>query len=326
MPTAIEWTDETWNPVTGCSKISPGCRLCYAKALHDMRHTAFLAGKPMPAQYSAPFEKVQCWPKRLDIPLRWRAPRLCFINSMADLFHEDVPFEFISSVLFVAYNTPHITYQCLTKRDDRMLEFFSSDRVMSYSSSWTHLFSWPLLNFWAGVSVESKKYLYRLDRLRQVPAAVRMVSFEPLLEDLGEVNLQGIGWAIIGGMSGRRGVLDPMHVAWVRYLVEQCDAQGVPVFVKQVGGFPFDWADYIPKFWPKGTRYGAGLVSKSLATRRRPAAGMGDWANKAGTFIKLRDPKGGDPAEWPEDLRRREFPKPYPGHQVIRLQRKAVAA
>jgi protein gp37 len=319
MSTTIEWTDETWNPVTGCTKTSPGCRLCYAKALHDMRHKAHLNGKAMPRQYDEPFERVQCWPNRLEIPLSWKAPRLCFVNSMSDLFHEDVPFDFISQVLFRMTLTPQHTYQALTKRALRMLEYFTGERWKTQGSI-AEMWRWPLPNFWPGVSVEKKKYLGRIDTLRQVPAAVRMVSFEPLLEDLGEVNLQGIGWAIIGGMSGPRSQLDPMHVAWVRYLIQQCDEQGVPVFVKQMGGLPCDWADYIPKFWPKGTRYGAGLVSKCLTTRRRPAAGMGDWANRAGTFILLNDPKGGDPAEWPEDLRRREFPKPYPGHQMVRMQ------
>jgi protein gp37 len=296
MSTTIEWTDETWNPVTGCTKISPGCRVCYAKALHDMRHKAYLAGKKIPEQYAEPFERVQCWPSRLEIPLRWRSPRLCFVNSMADLFHEDVPFDFISQILFRMTLTPHITYQALTKRAGRMLEYFTGEQWKTHG---TIADTWPLPNFWLGVSVESKKYLGRIDTLRQVPAAVRMVSFEPLLEDLGEVNLQGIGWAIVGGCSGRGA--DPMHASWARYLVAQCDEQGVPVFVKQMGSRPFDWADFIPKYWPKTTEH-------------------------EGVFLKLRDSKGGDPAEWPETLRRREFPRPYPGHQVVRMQRKMVAA
>ena len=135
MSTTIEWTDETWNPVTGCDKISPGCTRCYAKALHDMRHKAWLNGKKMPAQYSVPFEQVQCWPDRLEIPLHWRAPRLCFINSMADLFHEDVPFSFIASVLYTVACTRSVTYQALTKRADRMLEFFSGDYWKLYNES-----------------------------------------------------------------------------------------------------------------------------------------------------------------------------------------------
>lgn len=297
--TTIEWTDSTWNPVTGCDKISPGCTRCYAKALHDMRHKAWLNGKKMPAQYSVPFEQVQCWPDRLEIPLHWRAPRLCFVNSMADLFHEDVPFEFIASVLYTVACTRRITYQALTKRADRMLEYFQSFALkslaprMPQASSYggpAEVWRWPLPNFWPGVSVESRRYLYRLDRLREAPAAVRMVSFEPLLEDLGEVNLQGIGWAIAGGESGRGA--RPMHPDWVRSLRDQCVAAGVPFFFKQ-------WGEWTP----------------AISARRGADA----------YFIRAGKKHSGavlDGREW------REFPKPYPGHEVIRLQRqrKAVAA
>jgi protein gp37 len=288
--TTIEWTDETWNPVTGCDKISPGCKHCYAKALHDMRHQAFLNGVKMPEQYSVPFETVKCWEKRLDIPLHWRAPRMCFINSMADLFHEDVPFEFISQALATVCLTPHITYQSLTKRADRMLDFFQwvVTAAIPRRSLRVGIQHGPLLNFWPGVSIESEKYLYRLDLLRQVPAAVRMVSFEPLLEDLGEVNLQGIGWAIVGGESGRGA--RPCHPDWVRSLRDQCVAQGVPFFFKQWG----EWAPAI------------------TAKRGADAYFMRAGKKNAGALLDSR--------EW------REFPKPYPGHEVIRLKRKAVAA
>jgi len=279
MSTTIEWTDETWNPVTGCDKISPGCKFCYAKALHDMRHQAFLNGKKMPEQYHVPFEVVKCHPDRLEVPLHWRAPRLCFINSMADLFHEDVPSAFIRDVLYTVSLTRHITYQALTKRADRLLDFFLRH------ASW----AFPL-NFWPGVSVESKQYLYRLDLLRQVPAAVRMVSFEPLLEDLGEVNLQGIGWAIVGGESGRGA--RPMHPDWVRSLRDQCIAQGVPFFFKQ-------WGEWTPA-----------ITAKRGADAYFIRAGK----KRAGHLL--------DGREW------RQFPKPYPGHEVIRMRkkRKAVTA
>lgn len=288
--TTIEWTDVTWNPVTGCTKISPGCKHCYAEQLHAMRHRAHLNGHAMPQQYAEPFERVQCWPNRLEIPLGWRAPRLCFVNSMSDLFHEDVPFDFISQILFRMTLTPHITYQVLTKRASRMLEYFTGERWKAYGTI-AEMYTWPLPNLWLGVSVECKKYLGRIDILRQVPASVHMVSFEPLLEDLTdrgaqEVNLRGIGWAIVGGESGRRKDVRPFEISWANHLRIQCKEQGVPFFMKQ---------------W-------------------------GSDARSAGQPIAYHDPKGGDPAEWPPHLRLREFPKPYPGHQVVRMARKKVAA
>jgi len=317
LSTTIEWTDETWNPVTGCTKVSPGCRLCYAKQLHDMRHQAHLNGKRMPAQYHEPFERVQCWPNRLAIPLGWRAPRLCFVNSMSDLFHEDVPFDFISQVLLRMALTPQHTYQVLTKRPLRMLEYFQSDfhhRVTEAQRTFASVtdpsshrdlagndgtnlakdsrspclcgsvVKDPLPNLWPGVSVEKKKYLGRLDVLRQVPAAVRKVSFEPLLEDLGEVDLQGIGWAIVGGESGRGA--RPFEINWANNLRIQCKEQQVPFFLKQ---------------W-------------------------GSDARSAGEQIAYRDSKGGDLTEWPAHLRVREFPKPYPGHQVVRKANRQPSA
>lgn len=318
--TTIEWTDETWNPVTGCDRISPGCAHCYAKALHDMRHQAFLNGVKMPPQYSVPFETVQCHPERLEIPRHWRSPRLCFINSMADLFHEEVPFEFVAGVLYTVSSTRHVTYQALTKRADRMLEFFLSDYWKLYGTT----LRWSLPNFWPGVSVESKRYLPRLDALRQVPAPVRMVSFEPLLEDLGTVNLDGIGWAILGFESGRKA--RPGHIAWIRSLIEQCDAAGVPVFVKQTGRYPVDWSDFIDKHWPRRTR----RIGRTGLHPHSSEVGRLMCSVCQGTTLHLLDPKGGNPNEWPEELRRREFPKPYPGHQVVRLasskKRKVAAA
>ena len=313
MPTGIEWTDETWNPVTGCERISPGCAHCYAKTLHDMRHKAYLKGSDVPEQYSEPFEVVKCHADRLDTPLHWRAARMCFVNSMSDLFHHDVPFDFIGLSYATMAIAKHITFQILTKRAERMLEFYrfiaSSGRKSFKNSMTGEAIPWPLPNVWPGVSVENKRHLFRLDLLRQVPAPVRMVSFEPLLEDLTdegtlEVNLQGIGWGIVGGESGD-GARDA-HVAWMRYLIEQCDAQGVPPFVKQVGARPVDWADFRNR-WPLGKPR---LIADGHFL----------------SYVDLRDRKGGDPEEWPEELRRREFPKPYPGHEVVRLKSKEAAA
>jgi protein gp37 len=290
MSTTIEWTDETWNPVTGCDRISPGCAHCYAKSLHDMRHRAHLNGKRMPLQYHEPFEHVHCWPERLEIPLHWRAPRLCFVNSGADIFHEDVDFPFLGMIYAHMAIAHWHTFQFLTKRPERMLEWYSEapkhPNFFRVAAGRSACLPWPLPNVWPGVSVESKKYLYRLDLLRQVPAPVRMVSFEPLLEDLGTVNLDGIGWAIVGGESGVAG--RPFNLAWAESLRDQCKAADVPFFMKQVGSFP---------------------------VRDRPEKIT--W--------QLGDRKGGDPSEWPEGLRVREFPKPYPGHQVVRLARRKAA-
>ena len=314
MSTTIEWTDETLNPITGCDKISPGCKLCYAKKLHDMRYQAFLNGKDMPEQYSVPFEVVRLWPKRLEIPLHWRAGRMCFLNSMADLFHQDVPFEFIQDVLYMVAMTSHVTYQSLTKRADRMVEFFSWLQTRSGekpSRGWLGQClakRIPLPNFWPGVSVESKKYLYRLDRLRDVPAAVRMVSFAPLLEDLGKVNLQGIGWAIAEGESTPSA--RPMHPAWVRSLRDQSVEAGVPFFFKQ---------------WGEWTRWEPGRPANKVKYMRRDGT-LSDYdPGFAEPMMRAGKKHAGavlDGREW------REFPKPYPGHEVIRLhrQRKAVAA
>jgi protein gp37 len=327
MPTAIEWTDETWNPVTGCERISPGCAHCYAKALHDMRHKAYLNGHDVPEQYSEPFEVVKCHEDRLDTPMHWRAPRMCFVNSMSDLFHEDVPEPFIDRVFAAMSQSPAHTFQILTKRADRMLRYLDDqlrperiDEAGITQFGWCHANvegRWPLPNVWPGVSVENKRYLPRLDALRQVPAPVRMVSFEPLLEDLTDagtlgtriVNLQGIGWAIIGGESGD-GARDT-QIAWVRYLIEQCDAQGVPLFVKQVGARPVDWADFYER-WPRN----------SDGSRKPRVIADGHFLS----YVDLRDRKGGDPEEWPQELRRRELPKPYPGHEVIRLKSKRKEA
>jgi protein gp37 len=284
MPTLIEWTDETWNPVTGCDRISPGCKRCYAKSLHDMRHKAHLNGKAMPKQYHEPFEHVHCWPDRLEIPLHWRAPRLCFVNSMSDLFHEDVDPFFIAEVFDVILRCPHITFQALTKRAKQLLLVMNVLAGVSKRPDYPSKM-FPPPNFWPGVSVENKKYLDRIDVLRQVPAALRMVSFEPLLEDLGEVNLEGIGWAIVGGESGPGA--RPMRPDWARSLRDQCIAAGVPFFFKQ-------WGEWLPAGCDGATRV---LNASDCAIR------VGK--KKAGRQL--------DGREW------NEFPKPYPGHQVVRL-------
>lgn len=260
MSTTIQWTDETWNPVTGCRQISPGCANCYAKQLHDMRHQAFLNGKAMPEQYSVPFETVRLHPSRLEIPLRWRKPRRVFVNSMSDLFHESVTEEFLLSTFATMTGASEHTFQILTKRPERMRDFLAMHAAKISGDE-------PLPNVWLGVSIENRMHRKRLDILRKIPAAVRMVSFEPLLEDLGEVNLEGIGWVIVGGESGRGA--RPFSLDWARELIDQCRTAKVPVFIKQMGSRAFRGRE--------DTRF-------------------------------IRDSKGGDMAEWPADLRIREFP------------------
>lgn len=210
--TDIPWTDYTWNPVTGCSRISDGCRNCYAEALS--LHLGFSA-LPWTAANAA--QNVRLHPERLDQPRRVRRPARVFVCSMADLFHEQVPDAFLARVFAAIEAAPWHTFQVLTKRAERM----------------ARCPPWPA-NVWAGVSVESRRELGRLDHLRRTPAAVRFVSFEPLLEDVGTIDLGGISWAIVGGESGPS--FRPMLMAWARSIRDQCLAAGVRVFFKQDAG------------------------------------------------------------------------------------------
>lgn len=206
MTTKIEWTDETWSPVTGCTKVSPGCDNCYAEAMTRRFEERW-----------GDFGTVRLHPRRLDQPLRWRKPRRVFVCSMGDLFHKDVPTDFIVEVFRMAFHTPHIL-QVLTKRSSRMKRL----AIGPFPD-----------NLWLGVSVEDRKRLVRVDHLRQTPAAVRFLSCEPLLGDLGELDLTGIHWVIVGGESGPRA--RPCHPAWARNIKDQCQAAGVPFFLKQNG-------------------------------------------------------------------------------------------
>lgn len=213
--TTIEWTESTWNPVTGCSKVSPGCAHCYAEAL-SLRFG--WSRKPWNPEHAA--ENVRLHPDRLDQPLRWRRPRMIFVNSMSDLFHELVPLEFVKQVFEVMSAADRHTFQILTKRHERLVEL-------------APLLSWPE-NVWMGVSIENRRWVIRADYLRRVPAKVRFVSAEPLLGPLDRLDLTGIGWLIVGGESGpRHRRIDP---AWVRALRRQCKREGVDFFFKQWGG------------------------------------------------------------------------------------------
>lgn len=209
----IEWTEVTWNPVTGCTKISDGCAHCYAERF--ARRLQASGNR----RYKNGFT-VTLHPDLIETPKRWVAPRLIFVNSMSDLFHEDVPDEFIREVFGTMTATPQHTFQILTKRSERLQDMASS-------------LSWPA-NVWAGVTIESSEYLYRVDHLRSVPAKVRFLSLEPLLGPLSDLSLSGIDWLIVGGESGpgARG-MDPLWVEEIRDLAIECN---VPFFFKQWGG------------------------------------------------------------------------------------------
>lgn len=324
----IQWTDRTWNPTRGCSRTSEGCRNCYAE-----RQAARFSD---PGQYAHGFvERTPSGPRwtgrvelvegKLTEPLRWRKPQRVFVNSMSDLFHEALPDEAIDRVFAVMALAPHLTFQVLTKRADRMREYFAQNgwkphaggplrdrievatmkmRAGRRTGIWrdtpeVHTSSpdgWPIANVWLGVSVEDcKRGLPRIDDLRQTPAAVRFLSVEPLIEDVApKLDLASIDWVIVGGESGPGA--RPCDVEWIRSVVEACDYAGVASFVKQLGAFVEDRNDAgfdgeQPWHWPPGTLTGRSERFQGATVR-----------------VRLRDAKGGDPAEWPEDLRVREFP------------------
>lgn len=218
--TAIEWTNATWNPLTGCTRVTMGCDHCYAFALHDMRYQAFLAGKSMPVQYHKPFSEVQLLPGRLEQPLKVRKPQMYFVNSMSDLFHSEVPDEYIRQVFEIMRRADWHTFQVLTKRVGRLRRLGKA-------------LDWPG-NVWAGVSLETDDLVGRVDALREVPAAIRFLSCEPLLGPLPSLNLTGIDWVITGGESGPNA--RHCDADWVRGIRDLCVARGVPYFHKQWGG------------------------------------------------------------------------------------------
>lgn len=298
MTTKIQWTDETWNPVTGCSKVSPGCKHCYAE-----RDWPRLAGNKRTVYYRRKFTDVQCHPEVLERPLHWRKPRRIFVNSMSDLFHEDVPEDFIDRVFAVMSLCPQHTFQVLTKRPERMRDYMLEDRaeetveeriddyaLIIYDRHRPRLKAthppWPFANVLLGVSVEDQATAdERIPLLLQTPAAVRFVSYEPALtpvdftpwlyclKDIDDEPHQQCGvldWLIVGGESGPKA--RPCDVAWIRSVVDQCKAAGVPCFVKQLGANPL-------------------------------------WANTDLIPIAPSRGKGADMNEWPKDLRVREYPE-----------------
>jgi protein gp37 len=291
--TGIEWTNATWNPTTGCDRISPGCDLCYAlilaKRLKAMGSAKYQNdGDP---RTSGPGFALTMHPDALEVPLHWRDPRRVFVNSMSDLGHARIDSEFVARVWAVMASTPQHTYQVLSKRPERVRRLLADEcRCGAGHPPGTHFRSamewaatshsetyvpglesgigcngvWPLPNVWMGTSIELDKYARRADDLRETRAAVRFLSLEPLLGPLPSLSTEGIDWAIIGGESGSGA--RPMDLGWVRDLIGQCRDTGTAVFVKQLGT---------------------------------------SWAGARG--------KGGDWDAWPEDLRIREFPQALAG-------------
>jgi protein gp37 len=210
---AIEWTESTWNPVAGCSKISPGCKHCYAERM------AIRLQAMGQANYANGFD-LTLQERALDLPLRWKKPQIIFVNSMSDLFHEGIPVEFVLRVFNVMLRTNHHQFQVLTKRSQHLLDL---DPILPWAS-----------NIWMGVSVENQDYTFRIDHLRQTRTKVKFLSLEPLLGPLPKLDLAGIDWVIVGGESGPGA--RPMDPAWVIDIRDQCQEARVPFFFKQWGG------------------------------------------------------------------------------------------
>lgn len=337
---SIEWTDRTWNPVRGCSVVSPGCHRCYAmKQAHRFSGlgrayeglTKLTSAGP---QWTGVIRTVDA---ELLEPLSWRKPQRVFVNSMSDLFHDDVPDAFIDRVFAVMAARSIHTFQILTKRADRMRAYMSDPlRHLTVIEAWsrtlprranrTTIANWPLPNVWLGVSVEDQKHAdERIPQLLQTPAAVRFISAEPLLGrvDLADLSVDAytkfdaltghkewpsvvswsdnsdsgprLDWVIVGGESGAGA--RPFDVEWARSVVQQCRAADVPVFVKQLGSFPV--VDNEENCATLAPHVGKGTNKRAPSTWREP------WP----WVPTLRDRKGGDMAEWPEDLRVRQFPE-----------------
>lgn len=290
--TTIEWTNETWNPTTGCKKVSEGCANCYAESIANR----FWGDRK--------FTDVQFHSERLVQPLKWRKPRMVFVNSMSDLFHEDISFDVIAAIFGVMAITPKHTFQVLTKRPYRMIDFFDWLRSQSVSDLWTecHFFAlqrdndaedihrfdykgdpdWPLPNVWIGVTCENQRTAdERIPLLLQTPAAVRFLSCEPLLERIDlpwgyeEKYFPGLNWVIVGGESGSKARI--CNIDWIESIVEQCKEAGVACFVKQLGSNAIAISDM----------------------------GIFDLSNTRG--------KANNPDEWPENLRVRQFPTTVEG-------------
>lgn len=286
---AIEWTDATWNPVTGCTKVSQGCKNCYAeREWPRLQH--------LPAYTGRAFTDVRCHPERLQEPLHWRKPRKIFVCHNADLFHESVPFDFICKVIATCIQAEQHTFQILTKRPERMLEW-----SLQHARERT---SWPAPNVWLGVSVEDQATAdERIPLLLQTPAAVRWISAEPLLGPIsfegmfanpndyrdGTNALEELGWVVTGGESGPNA--RALHPDWARSLRDQCQAAGVPFFFKQWGewlsgekyGDTFRWQDGKLQM----VRFGRGEDDQGFWDDKKPCAFVGKKA--AGRLLDGRE-------------------------------------
>lgn len=320
----IEWTEHTWNPVTGCSKISAGCKNCYAETIANR----FWKNRK--------FTDVRWHDDRLQQPMKRRKPTTYFVNSMSDLFHEDVPFDFIDKVFAVMALCPQHTFQVLTKRAERMAEYLNHEdapmrilrRSVEVQTPETRFSNqcgtdgwWPLPNAWLGVSVENQEQAdERIPHLLKCPAAVRFLSCEPMLGpvDFAQTSLVrdgeatgwnlfgspdcGIDWAIVGGESGPGA--RPCRIEWVRSVVNQCKNAGVPVFVKQLGSNIVCRNDcfggWNPTDWPQ---------ELDVERVEHDIYGFREEYQGADCRVHLIDKKGGDMEEWPEDLRIREMPQ-----------------
>lgn len=342
--TSIEWTDATWNPVVGCRRVSPGCEHCYAetmaKRLAAMGQKRYLGLVTDRGRWTGEARMV---PDALDKPLRWRKPRMVFVNSMSDLFHEDVSFDYIAAVFGVMAASPEHTFQVLTKRPERMRKWFkwigSDDSVFAAKPDGTerdllptvrrciacasrHVDNfvlsflsslkppcgapiwgmWPPPNVWLGVSAEDQTTAdYRIPLLLQCPAAVRFVSAEPLLGPI-DISAEWLGfgehepldrrvdWWIVGGESGAGARM--MNLRWARGIVRDCVGADVPVFVKQLGSRPYNCA-------------GHDCPAACNCSGPHECYGDQQWCT-----VDIKHRKGGDPSEWPEDLRVRQWPVP----------------
>jgi len=214
----IEWTEETWNPTTGCNKVSAGCKYCYAETMANRLQAMGTPGYENGFNFSI-------MPERLEQPLKRKKATKYFVNSMSDLFHEDMPLSFLDKIMDVIKRTPRHIYQILTKRENKMADYFSTREIPS--------------NIWLGVTVENKKHgLPRVDKLRGLNASIKFLSVEPLLEDLGEINLSGIDWVIVGGESGPKA--RPMKEEWALNIKNSCEDQSVAFFFKQWGTWGID--------------------------------------------------------------------------------------
>lgn len=318
MGTGIPWCDETWNPLTGCTRVSDGCKNCWAFELHDRRHRAYLDGKKLAPQYAQPFSEVQMLEERLEQPSRWRKPRRIFVNSMSDLFHPAVHDLFRSDVFGVMDATPRHTYIILTKRPQEMLDWFNRikhPREVGAVQKWSMGIDqktevWPLPNVILGISAENQKTLdARTPLLFQTPAAARAISLEPLL---GPVDCTGallleppLDWLIVGGESGPKA--RPMHPDWPLAVAAQCRAAGVPFFCKQSGA----WR---PKSWgaraTNGRRWGTLTTAGAWFESTTPWNGqtLDDSTEREEVMVRYGN-SGADPSEWPKDLRVQQFPE-----------------